>query len=74
MGAERMCRRIGLFDQFDAQSFSDGLTDTEKIIDELCVIKSMSMEQFNHAPAQLLMYTGNANWGNSWIGSWVTMA
>ena len=54
------------------QWISDRLPHTEKIIDELCVIKSMHTDQFNHAPAQLLMHTGNANLGNPSIGSWVT--
>ncbi len=54
------------------QWISDRLPHTEKVIDEMCIIKSMHTDQFNHAPAQLLMHTGNANLGNPSIGSWVT--
>ena len=31
--------------------------------DELCVIKSMNTDQFNHAPAELLVYTGSPRSG-----------
>ena len=44
----------------------------EKVVDEVCFIRSMHSNQFNHAPAQLLLHTGNANLGNPSIGSWVT--
>ncbi len=39
--------------------------------DELCFIKSMWTEQFNHAPAELYLYTGNARNGGAAMGSWV---
>src|SRR3990172_5120357 len=32
----------------------------------------MQTDQFNHAPAQLLMHTGNQNFGHAALGSWVT--
>ena len=54
------------------QWISDRLPYTEQIIDDLCIIRSMYTDQFNHAPAQLLMHTGNAILGNPSIGSWVT--
>ncbi len=40
--------------------------------DKLTFIKSMHTEQFNHAPAQLFMQTGNAQFGRPSMGSWVT--
>ncbi|MEJ6573260.1 MAG: DUF1501 domain-containing protein, partial [Akkermansiaceae bacterium] len=54
------------------QWISDRLPHFEKVIDDVCFIKSMHTDQFNHAPAQLLLHTGNANLGNPSIGSWVT--
>ena len=54
------------------QWISDRLPMFEKVIDDVCFIKSMHTNQFNHAPAQLLLHTGNANLGNPSIGSWVT--
>ena len=51
---------------------TDRLPHFEKVMDEVCFIKSMHTDQFNHAPAQLLLHTGNALLGNPSIGSWVT--
>ena len=50
---------------------SDRLPHLEKQIDELCFIRSMRTEQFNHVPAQLFIQTGNARLGYASIGSWV---
>ena len=33
------------------------------VADEMCVIKSMNTDQFNHAPAELLLYTGSPRSG-----------
>jgi hypothetical protein len=51
---------------------SDAIPNLQKIADELCVIKSMNTDQFNHAPAELLLYTGSPNQGRPSMGSWVT--
>ncbi len=32
----------------------------QSVIDDVCVIRSMHTEQFNHSPAQLLLHTGNS--------------
>ena len=48
------------------------LPHTQKVADHLCVIRSMSTDQFNHAPAELLLYTGNMRSGAASMGSWVT--
>src|SRR5499433_1600957 len=53
------------------QWLSDRLPNLEKHVDDLCVIRSMRTDQFNHAPAQLLVQTGNARLGYASIGSWV---
>jgi hypothetical protein len=50
---------------------SDRLPQFEKHIDDVCFIKSMHTDQFNHAPAQLLVHTGNARLGYPSMGSWV---
>jgi hypothetical protein len=42
------------------------------IADDLAFIKSMHSDQFNHAPAELLLYTGSAQFGRPSMGSWVT--
>ena len=38
----------------------------------MCVIKSMTTDQFNHAPAELLLYTGSPRSGRPSLGSWTT--
>ena len=51
---------------------SDALPNLYPVADEMCMIKSMFTEQFNHAPAELLLYTGSARSGRPSMGSWVT--
>src|SRR5258708_4017595 len=53
------------------QWISDRLPHLEEHMDDLCFIKSMRTDQFNHAPAQLLVHTGNARLGYPSLGSWV---
>ncbi len=51
---------------------SDALPNLQTVADELCVIKSMNTDQFNHAPAELLVHTGSARSGRPSLGAWVT--
>ncbi|MFD2255450.1 DUF1501 domain-containing protein [Luteolibacter algae] len=51
---------------------SEMLPNIAKHADDLCIVKSMHTDQFNHAPAQLLMHTGSQQFGGASIGSWVT--
>lgn len=44
----------------------------EKHFEKVCFIRNMQTDQFNHAPAQLLVHTGNQNLGAASFGSWVT--
>ena len=53
-------------------TISDRLPSLYQHADKLCFIKSMVTDQFNHAPAKLLMHTGNQNLGYPSMGSWVT--
>jgi hypothetical protein len=41
------------------------------VVDELCVVKSLHTDQFNHAPAQIFFNTGFAQPGRPSLGSWV---
>ncbi|RBP35209.1 uncharacterized protein DUF1501 [Roseimicrobium gellanilyticum] len=43
-----------------------------QIVDEVAVIRSMTTDQFNHAPAELFVHTGNMRAGSAAIGSWAT--
>ena len=51
---------------------SDALPNFHDLADEMCVIRSMTTDQFNHAPAELLVYTGSARSGRPSFGAWVT--
>jgi hypothetical protein len=42
------------------------------VADDLTFIKSMFTDQFNHAPAELLLFTGSPQFGRPSMGSWVT--
>lgn len=42
------------------------------VADELAFIKSMTTDQFNHAPAELLLFTGSPQFGRPSMGTWVT--
>ncbi|AMV17064.1 DUF1501 domain-containing protein [Planctomyces sp. SH-PL14] len=42
------------------------------VADDVCLLRAVSTDQFNHAPAQLLFNTGFAQPGRASIGSWVT--
>lgn len=51
---------------------SDRLPHFTSVVDDVCFIKSMHTDQFNHGPAQLLMHTGTQNLGAPSIGAWAT--
>ena len=51
---------------------SDAVPHLKKVVDDLTFVRSMNTEQFNHAPAQLMLYTGSPRVGRPSLGSWVT--
>ena len=51
---------------------SDRLPEFAKHVDDVCFIKSMQTDQFNHGPAQLMVHAGQPRMGYPSIGSWVT--
>lgn len=51
---------------------SDNLPHLSTVIDDIAMLNAVTTDQFNHAPAQLLMHTGSARLGRPSIGSWVT--
>jgi uncharacterized protein (DUF1501 family) len=51
---------------------SDRLPHLASVVDKLCFVRTMQTDQFNHAPAQLMVHTGNQNPGYAAMGSWVT--
>jgi hypothetical protein len=51
---------------------SDLLPNIGKIVDEIAVVRSMNTDQFNHAPADLMLFTGSPRFGSASMGSWIT--
>lgn len=51
---------------------SNHLPHLSTVVDDICILKAVTTDQFNHAPAQLLMHSGSARLGRPSMGSWVT--
>lgn len=51
---------------------SENMPHLTTVADDLCFIKAVTTDQFNHAPAQLLMQTGSARLGRPSLGAWTT--
>lgn len=68
LGTPRTFRKYGQ----GGVELSDALPHLQTVADEMCVIRSMTTDQFNHAPAELLVYTGSPRPGRPSLGSWVT--
>ena len=50
---------------------SEALPHLAEVVDDICFIKSMKTDQFNHAPGQIFLNTGFAQPGRPSLGSWV---
>src|SRR5262245_46796536 len=49
---------------------SELLSHTATVADDLCIVKSVATDAFNHAPAQIMMNTGSQQFGRPSFGSW----
>lgn len=49
---------------------SELLPNLQTVADDLCFIRTMHTEQFNHAPAQMFMQTGFERFGRPSLGAW----
>jgi len=54
------------------QWISELLPEFANVADDVCMVRSMYTDQFNHSPAQLLVQTGQTRLGRPSMGSWVT--
>ena len=54
------------------QWVSDFLPHQARIVDDLCILRSMVTEQINHDPAHTFMNTGTAISGRPSMGAWAT--
>jgi hypothetical protein len=50
---------------------SEMLPHLARVADDLCIVKSLHTDQFNHAPAQIFFNTGFSQPGRPCLGSWV---
>jgi hypothetical protein len=50
---------------------SEILPHISEIADDICIVRSMKTDQFNHAPAQIFFNTGFGQPGRPSMGSWV---
>jgi hypothetical protein len=51
---------------------SELLPGFRTMVDEVAIVQSMKTDQFNHAPAELLLFTGTPRNGGAAMGSWIT--
>ncbi len=68
MGSPRSWAQVGE----NGLWMSDAVPHFHEVADEMCIVHSMYTDQFNHAPAELLVYTGSPRSGRPSMGSWVT--
>lgn len=68
LGSRRTFARYG-----ETQStLSDLLPHHRKIVDDVCWLKGLHTDVFNHGPAKIFMQTGSPQPGRPSMGSWVT--
>ena len=68
LGPHRPFRRYGE----SGATLSDLLPYHRQIVDDVCFVKSMRTNVFNHGPAKLFMQSGASQPGHPSMGSWVT--
>ncbi len=49
---------------------SDYIPNLAGCADDICLVRSMYSEAFNHHPAQLFLFTGSTQFGRPTLGSW----
>ena len=54
------------------QEMSNLLPQLATVADDLCIVRSMHTDQFNHAPAQLFLQTGSPRLGRPGMGAWLS--
>ena len=51
---------------------SDVLVHHRDIVDDICVLRGMKTDVFNHGPAKVFLNTGSPQFGRPSMGAWVT--
>ena len=68
LGSPRKFQKYGP----QGMDLADLLPHTASIAGDLCFVRSMHSDQFNHHPGQLKLFTGHNQVGRPAMGSWVT--
>jgi uncharacterized protein (DUF1501 family) len=68
LGTKRRFKKYGEC----GMDFSDVVPHLGQCADDLLMIRSMTSEEFNHHPGQLLMQCGVSRFGMPTMGSWIT--
>jgi len=63
--AAKKCGQSGI-------EISSLLPHLQGVADELCMVRSLHTDEFNHGPAQLFLLSGFSRFGRPSLGSWVT--
>jgi uncharacterized protein (DUF1501 family) len=50
--------------------FSDYVPHMSGVADDICMVRSMHTDAFNHHPGQLLLFTGSMQFGRPTMGAW----
>jgi len=68
MASDRVFRNSGQC----GTEFSDYIPHIAAHADDICLIRSMTTEAFNHHPGQSLLMTGSTQFGRPTVGAWAT--
>ena len=68
MGTPRTFKQYGKAGMW----MSDACPNFHGLADDITMVRSMYTDQFNHAPAELLLFTGHSRQGRPSMGSWAT--
>jgi hypothetical protein len=68
LGSERVFRPSGKC----GTEFSDFVPHIASNADDICLIRSMHTDAFNHHPGQALLFTGSTQFGRPTAGSWIS--
>src|SRR5207247_10893122 len=63
-------RRFGPAGRSGAE-LSELLPYHREIVDDICLLKGMKTDVFNHGPAKVLLNTGSPQFGRPSMGSWI---
>jgi hypothetical protein len=68
LGSERKFERYGK----SGVEFSDYVPNIGSAADDICLVRSMYTEAFNHHPGQAMLFSGSTQFGRPTVGAWVT--